>query len=90
MFRTVSHQRAADTNSASWSGAAAALGDSDRQDKFLALMGAKKQRADAPSEAARQPDAAAREQEALFQTLESQAERSRLQGARGNFTRGLG
>lgn len=86
------HQRTAETSSETWSGAAAALGDSDRQDKFLALMGAeKKQRADA-SDVARPPDAARAQeaQDALFQTLESQHERSRLQGARGNFTRGLG
>ena len=68
-----------------WGAAAGALGGGDgRSDKFLALMGAKKRKVDAPSSTAA---AAAERQSAIHAALERDFDRAR---SRGFGRRGLG
>ena len=80
---SLTHQRTAEANSSSWSAQAAGalVGDGERQDKFLSMMGAKRHKpsdgadgvgAEEDVATARAAEAARARQEAMFDTLERQ------------------
>ncbi|KAL1515462.1 hypothetical protein AB1Y20_002086 [Prymnesium parvum] len=77
-------RRTAAANASGWSAQAAALGDSERQEKFLSLMGAKRHKADLSPQDAAAPEAAAaqRRQEAMFAQLEAQFHQASSSGKR--------
>ena len=75
---SLTHQRAAEVNATGWSAHANALGDGERQDKFLSMMGAKRHKSEADdtqgpaSSTAAAAETARQRQEAMFNTLEHQ------------------
>lgn len=73
---SLSHQRTAEANSVGWAtGAAALAGDSERHEKFLSMMGAKRHKPtgeDANPRPIEAAEAVQRQQTALFDTLEQQ------------------
>ena len=84
---SLTHQRTAEANATGWSAQAAGAlaGDSERQDKFLSMMGAKRHK---PTEGQGEEDAAAagaaaaaaRRQEAMFDQLERQFDQASSTG----------